>query len=89
VRTLHGQTGPIVALALSDGRCVSLSLNGSVWVWDLETATSAEVAAANFKTMSDSVSGPDAMPIKGSVSFDERRLVIAQGDSVVVRRFDV
>lgn len=89
VRTLHGQTGPIVALALSDGRCVSLSLNGSVWVWDLETATSAQVAAANFNITSDLVLVPDAMLFRGSVSFDERRLVIAQGDNVVVRRFDV
>ncbi|KAF7782656.1 hypothetical protein Agabi119p4_2032 [Agaricus bisporus var. burnettii] len=89
VRTLHGQTGPIVALALSDGRCVSLSLNGSVWVWDLETATSAEVAAANCNATGDLAFGPDALPLRRSVSFDERRLVIAQGDSVVVRRFDV
>lgn len=89
VRTLHGQTGPIGALALSDGRCVSLGLNGSVWVWDLEAATSAEVAAANLNSADDLALGPDAGPIKGSVSFDERRLIITQGDNVVVRRFDV
>jgi hypothetical protein len=89
VRTLHGQTGPITALSLSDGRCVSLSLNGSIWVWDLEAGTGAEVAAANLESNRDLALGPDAEPIRGSVAFDERRLTITQGDSVVLRRFDV
>ncbi|KAF9451985.1 hypothetical protein P691DRAFT_662064 [Macrolepiota fuliginosa MF-IS2] len=89
VRTLHGQTGPIAALALSDGRCVSLSLNGSIWVWDLEAGTGAQVAAASLKSADGLLLGPDAKPIRGSVSFDERRLIITLGDNVVVRRFDV
>lgn len=89
VRTLHGQTGPIAALALSDGRCVSLGFNGSIWVWDLEAGTGAQVAAANLESVDGLALGPDAEPIRGSVSFDERRLIIAQCDNVVVRRFDV
>lgn len=89
VRTLHGQTGPIAALALSDGRCVSLGFNGSIWVWDLEAGLGAEVAAADLKSVDRLPLGPDAEPIRGSVSFDERRLIIAQGDNLVVRRFDV
>lgn len=87
VRTLHGQTGTVIALSLSDGRCVSLSLNGSVWVWDLEAGTGAEVAAANLDSAVDF--GPTAEFIRGSVSFDERRLIIAQKDNLVVRRFDI
>jgi len=87
VRTLHGQTGTVIALSLSDGRCVSLSLNGSVWVWDLEAGTGAEVAAANLDSAVDL--GPTAEFIRGSVSFDERRLIIAQKDNLVVRRFDI
>ncbi|KAF5355204.1 hypothetical protein D9756_005414 [Leucocoprinus leucothites] len=89
VRTLHGQTGPVTALSLSDGRCVSSGLNGSIWVWDLEAGTGAEVATASLDSIDGLVLGPDAELIKGSVSFDERRLIITQTDNVVVRRFDV
>ena len=39
VRTPHGQIGPVSALTLADGRCVSLGVNGSIWVWDLEGGT--------------------------------------------------
>jgi WD40 repeat protein len=89
VRTLHGQTGPVTALALSDGRCVSLSLNGSIWVWDLEAGTGAQVSSATIESTHSLTLGPDAEPIRGSVSFDEKRLIVAQSDNVVIRRFDV
>ena len=45
VRTLHGHIGPISTLALADGRCVSLGVNGSIWVWDLEGGVGTEVSA--------------------------------------------
>jgi len=32
VRTLHGHTSAISAVALADGRCISLGENGSIWV---------------------------------------------------------
>jgi len=32
VRTLHGHTSAISAVALADGRCISLRENGSIWV---------------------------------------------------------
>ncbi|KAF4621221.1 hypothetical protein D9613_000790 [Agrocybe pediades] len=81
VRTLHGQMSTVSALALADGRCVSLGQNGSIWVWDLEAGTGAQVAPAD-----NSVEG---RPIKGTVSFDDRRIVSAYGGKVVVRRFDI
>jgi len=56
-------------------------------VWDLEAGTGAEVAAANLDSAVDF--GPTAEFIRGSVSFDERRLIIAQKDNLVVRRFDI
>lgn len=82
---VHGQTGQTTALALSDGRCVSLSHNGSIWVWDLEgSAPGAQVSQA---TMHDTVQ-PDTG--KGSVAFDDRKIVSSSLESVVqVRRFDV
>ncbi|KDR75762.1 hypothetical protein GALMADRAFT_226408 [Galerina marginata CBS 339.88] len=84
VRTLHGQTSPVSALALADGRCVSLGKNGSIWVWDLEAGTGAEVAPAD-ETVTDNF----LEPTKGTVSFDERRIVAARSGKVVVRRFDI
>jgi len=84
VRSLHGQMGPVSCLAVADGRCVSLGLNGSIWVWDLEGGTGAEVAPAD-----DSMMKSTSHPTKGNVSFDERRIVTARAGKVVVRRFDI
>ncbi|KAK0241741.1 hypothetical protein EDD85DRAFT_820153 [Armillaria nabsnona] len=79
-RNLHGQIGPVSSLALADGRCVSLGLNGGVWVWDLETGTSAKVC--------DPESSPPGCG-KRTLVFDERRVVSSGPNGIVVRRFDV
>jgi hypothetical protein len=86
VRTLHGQTSPVTALALADGRCVSLGLNGSIWVWDLEGGTGAEVAPPN-----DSITTNDfnLQSTKDTVSFDERQIITAYAGKIIVRRFDI
>jgi hypothetical protein len=84
VRDLHGHIGPISSLALADGRCVSLGVNGRLWVWDLEVGTGAEV----------SLTSGSHWPIggeisKGMVAFDERRIVTSAQSQIIVRRFDV
>ncbi|KAG7446230.1 uncharacterized protein BT62DRAFT_104863 [Guyanagaster necrorhizus] len=79
-RNLHGQIGPVSSLALADGRCVSLGLNGSVWVWDLEAGTSAKVC--------DPESSPPVCG-KRTLVFDERRVISSGPEGIVVRRFDV
>ena len=98
VRSLHGQIGPVSALALADGRCVSLGVNGSIWVWDLEGGTGAEVSAgANVETEGeeDQPSRSEeerlrlARAVKGTVVFDERRIISSDIDGVRVWRFDV
>jgi hypothetical protein len=68
-------------VALADGRCISLGENGSIWVWDLEAGSGAEVTSPS----------PDvALPsTKGVISFDERRIVSAIAGKVAVRRFDI
>lgn len=86
VRTLHGQVGPVTALALADGRCVSLAANGSMWVWDLEGGTGAEVASG---VMREGEQAEQAGQVKGTVVFDERRIISADADGVRVRRFDI
>ncbi|KAH7923937.1 hypothetical protein BV22DRAFT_1067761 [Leucogyrophana mollusca] len=85
VRTLHGPLGSIAALSLADGRCVGLSANGAIWVWDLEGGEGVEVA--------EPMRGDDGevgmIDGKGTVAFDERRIISAGVRGVQVRRFDV
>ncbi|KAH9917882.1 uncharacterized protein BXZ73DRAFT_53172 [Epithele typhae] len=100
VRTLHGQTGPVCGLALADGRCVSLGVNGSVWVWDLEGGTGTEVGAGIADVGPDEEDGARAavwegvrarllQGTRGAVLFDDRRIVSAGAGGVQVRRFDI
>ncbi|KAJ3989945.1 hypothetical protein F5890DRAFT_1483678 [Lentinula detonsa] len=87
VRTLHGQIGPVAALALSDGRCVSFGVNGSIWVWDLESTSGTAVATTLTDRSFDDV---DRLAnAKRSVVFDERRIVTAVNERFVERRFDI
>ena len=98
VRMLYGHVGPVIALSLADGRCVSLGADGSIWVWDLEKGWSAEVQAAShevsFLSRHDaptSESGQD-IPMgtpQGYVAFDERRIVTADVFGLEARRFDI
>ena len=87
VRTLHGQTGSISSLALADGRCVSLSLNGSIWVWDLEGGRGAEVAPARDIDLEDEVD--ENLFSRQTVVFDERRIISAGRNAMQIRRFDI
>lgn len=82
VRSLHGASGPVRALALAEGRCVCLGENGGLWVWDLERDTGAEVQAPDY-----SASGRRGGD--GVVGMDARRVVSVGVDGAVqVRRFD-
>jgi hypothetical protein len=88
VRMLHGQVGPCSALSLADGRCVSLGVNGSIWVWDLEGGTGTEVDQGDLPTH-DEWPSESVLAAKGAVVFDERRIVSAGRNGVEVRRFDI
>ncbi|KAH7882606.1 hypothetical protein F5I97DRAFT_1816334 [Phlebopus sp. FC_14] len=81
VRTLHGPLGHVSALSLADGRCVSLGVNGSIWVWDLEGGDGAEVAGP--VELCERGSG------RGTVAFDERRIVSSGIRGIEERRFDI
>ncbi|KAI8993827.1 hypothetical protein BD414DRAFT_480570 [Trametes punicea] len=102
VRTLHGQIGPVSTLALADGRCVSLGVNSSIWVWDLEVGTGTEVSpgvTGPAQSEEDDDSEPEeayeavkmrvATGARGSLVFDDRRIVSSHGTEVEVRRFDI
>jgi len=91
VRSLLGQLGPVSALALADGRCVSLGVDGKVWVWDLENGWGTE-AASLASTSSPSESGDDDAPLtlRSTIAFDERRIITADAaGNIVIRDFDV
>ena len=99
VRSLHGQIGPVSALALADGRCVSLGVNGSIWVWDLEGGTGAEVSAGadaeneevddELAVRSEEERLRSAGAVKGTIVFDERRIISSDISGLRVWRFDV
>ncbi|KAJ7188104.1 hypothetical protein C8R46DRAFT_9787 [Mycena filopes] len=79
IRYLHHTAGAVSSMALADGRCVTLGKNGGIWVWDLESGTGAEVAS------------PSRSPTveRGTVVFDDRRIITARGTTLVVHRFDI
>lgn len=81
VRTLHGPLGAVSALSLADGRCVSLGVNGSIWVWDLDGGEGTEIAGP--------VVGPKHANGRGTVVFDERRIVTSGVRGMEQRRFDI
>ena len=89
-----------LALALADGRCVSLGVNGSIWVWDLEAGSGTEVSSGIPDVSEDEddderaeawegVLRRLASGARGTVVFDDRRIVSASGPVVEVRRFDI
>ncbi|KAJ7178400.1 hypothetical protein C8R43DRAFT_1117791 [Mycena crocata] len=84
VRFLHHTAGAVSSMALADGRCVTLGKNGGIWVWDLESGTGAEVAppSRSGDPELDSVE-------KGTVVFDDRRIITARAGILSVHRFDV
>ena len=81
VRSLHGHTGPVTSLALADGRCVSLGMDGSLWAWDLEHGWGSEVQSPRHP---GDAAGPS------TVVFDDRRIISADSTAgVEVRNFDL
>jgi len=85
VRTLHGPLGPVSALSLADGRCVSLNANGAIWVWDLEGGDGTEVAGP----VEGNLAGTNNASTYGTIAFDERRIVSAGVRGIEERRFDI
>ncbi len=85
VRNLRGQKSPVSALALSDGRCVGLGVDGSVWVWDLENGSGAEVTGEASEPSAELCPSQ-----RGTIAFDERRIITpgAMG-TILVRDFDI
>ncbi|EJD42682.1 hypothetical protein AURDEDRAFT_114930 [Auricularia subglabra TFB-10046 SS5] len=90
VRNLFGHRSVVAALAVADGRCVSLGSGGEVWAWDLEAGIGVEVDGPPdqdtepFASLAEATSHPSA-----TVAFDERRILSRTGNDVQIRRFDL
>ena len=79
-RTLLGPHHATVGLAVSEGRCVSVSRDGVAWVWDLECGWGVQVQSEPFL---DGVVEPGAR-----VVFDERQIAVGCNGRVMIVRFD-
>ncbi|KAJ7217920.1 hypothetical protein GGX14DRAFT_533485 [Mycena pura] len=83
-RYLHHTAGAVSSLTIADGRCVTLGKNGGIWVWDLESGTGAEVQPPSR------LFGDESQTLeKGTVVFDDRRIITARGGILLVHRFDI
>ena len=90
VRSLLGPTSPVSALAVADGRCVSLGADGRVWVWDLENGWGTEVASLASDSNSFESGDDDPLALRGTIAFNERWVITAgAAGSVMIRDFDV
>jgi hypothetical protein len=79
-RTLLGPHHATVGLAVSEGRCVSVSKDGVAWVWDLEGGWGVEVQSERFF---EGVGEPGVR-----VVFDERQIAVGCNGRVKIVRFD-
>ena len=82
VRHLFGHRGVVTALAVADGRCVSLGASGEVWAWDLETGVGVEVDGTGEVDFA-------ASEVPCTVAFDEMRVITGSAGCLRVRRFDL
>jgi len=92
VRYLYGPESDVEKIWVADGRCVSLSVNGGIWVWDLEERPRGAKGSRESTWLEGAQVeiGDDASwKGRGSVVFDERRIVTVRGGEVELRRFDV
>ncbi|KAF9644555.1 hypothetical protein BDM02DRAFT_3102756 [Thelephora ganbajun] len=92
VRYLHGPESDVEKIWVADGRCVSLSVDGGIWVWDLEERPRGAKGSrepAWLEGAQVEIGDDASWKGRGSVVFDERRIATVRGGEVQLRRFDV
>lgn len=92
VRYLYGPERDVEKIWVADGRCVSFSVDGGIWVWDLEERPRGAKGSRELTWLEGAqVEAGDDTTWKGrgSVVFDERRIATIRGGEVELRRFDV
>lgn len=92
VRYLYGPKNDIEKIWVADGRCVSLSVDGGIWVWDLEERPRGDKGSREVTWLEGAQveTGDDtSLKRRGSVVFDDRRIATIRGGEVELRRFDI
>ena len=92
VRYLYGPESDVEKIWVADGRCVSLSVDGGIWVWDLEERPRGNKGSRESAWLEGAqveVGDNGSWKGRGSVVFDERRIATVLGGEVELRRFDV
>ena len=92
VRYLYGPESDVEKIWVADGRCVSLSIDGGIWVWDLEDGPQGAKGSKESTWLEGAQVeiGDDASwKGRGSVVFDERRIATVRGGEIELRQFDV
>jgi hypothetical protein len=92
VRYLYGPESDVEKIWVADGRCVSLSVDGGIWVWDLEERPRGAKGSREITWLEGAqveTGGDVTLEGRGSVVFDERRIATIRGGEVQLRRFDV
>ena len=92
VRYLYGPESDVEKIWVADGRCVSLSVDGGIWVWDLEERPRGAKGSRELTWLEGAqveTGGDATWRDRGSVVFDERRIATVRGGEVQLRRFDV
>jgi len=92
VRYLYGPESDVEKIWVADGRCVSLSVDGGIWVWDLEEkprGTKGSMESTWLEGAQVEIGDNASWKGRGSVVFDERRIATVRGGEVELRRFDV
>jgi len=91
VRYLYGPESDVEKIWVADGRCVSLSVDGGIWVWDLEDGPQGVKGSGESVWLEGAQVeiGDDASwKGRGSVVFDERRIATVRRGEIELRRFD-
>ena len=92
VRYLYGPESEVEKIWVADGRCVSLSVDGGIWVWNLEERPRGAKGSrepAWLEGAQVEIGDDTLWKGRGSVVFDERRIATARGGEVELRRFDI
>ena len=89
---LYGPESDVEKIWVADGRCVSSSVDGGIWVWDLEERPRGNRGfrePAWLESAQVESGGDASWKGRGSVVFDECRIATVQGGEAKLRRFDV
>ena len=92
VQYLYGPESDVEKIWVADGRCVSLGVDGGIWVWDLEERPRGAKGSRESTWLEGAqveVGDDASWKGRGSVVFDERRIATVRGDEVGLRRFDI